>query len=469
MELNCQNNEYLVEELTQNYMTVISNHKNESFIKIYSEFSFYYCNCSSFNNQEIKDFIIKLLQENKFVTYEISQIDISNNKAFFPLKRAKILENKQLNSVNIVICIEKCCYIFESIDKNLLNSILSTKNVFFININKNQNINNLLIDHSNQVASNEVNNFCSYYLNLIETNFCIDLTIRPIMCYLIRRFYYPSYFFKDTSFFYFNDHQQKEKKLLMHLNSLCQSKNSENLDQYEDNITSEITKEMKEQSQIKEFQKGEFKKLRQIYSNNNFCIYLVIHLPTLYIFAMKKTKTPNYNEIEFCSNYSHRCFTHFYGFYKRKCKTCFIYEFMSQGNLLDYILNCENKPNTFFSFNAIIRIYQGIKYLQSKNLIHRDLNPTNILIDHDNNIFISDFETIRKVNTNSDSNYKEYTQNIGTMIYSALEQNSGENISFPVDIYSFGQIMYFIFERKNPFDSLSPVIILKIKWLNLYH
>lgn len=56
------------------------------------------------------------------------------------------------------------------------------------------------------------------------------------------------------------------------------------------------------------------------------------------------------NEINFCENYSYRCFTSFYGFLKEKSKTTgFIYEFISNGQLDKFI-------NEKFIYSLMFRI-----------------------------------------------------------------------------------------------------------------
>ena len=90
-------------------------------------------------------------------------------------------------------------------------------------------------------------------------------------------------------------------------------------------------------------------------------------------------------------------------------------------------------------------------YKNSNNLIHRDIKPTNIFIDHNYLPYISDFETIREHGTD-----ESMTDDIGSILFSSPEQDKSKNVSFQTDIYSFGLLIYYLYEKKdfiiNAFD-----------------
>ena len=115
-------------------------------------------------------------------------------------------------------------------------------------------------------------------------------------------------------------------------------------------------------------------------------------------------------------------------------------------------------------------VVNGLDYIHSNNIIHRDIKPSNILIKYVNHKpipKIADFglSTIEKNNNtlvqyskfdtnlndkldNAKMNYiietykKSYTEDIGTELYSSIEQLDGNNYNEYTDIYSLG-IIYF--------------------------
>lgn len=156
-------------------------------------------------------------------------------------------------------------------------------------------------------------------------------------------------------------------------------------------------------NQFQSFKKEDFIVLRQIHTNSYSSFYFVLHLKTFYIFMMKifdyhkplSQKSINH-EINFCSKYSNRCLTKFYGFVKNEQKiTGVVYEFMSNGNLCDFFMKHKEEDfGELFQYTAMICIVQGVKYLHQNSLIHRDLKPLNIFVDHDFIPYLMDFDTI---------------------------------------------------------------------------
>ena len=101
-----------------------------------------------------------------------------------------------------------------------------------------------------------------------------------------------------------------------------------------------------------------------------------------------------------------------------------------------------------FLFRQIIL---GIKYIHSKNIVHRDIKLENILIDVNNNIKICDFG-IGKI---LDNKNKKLHDQCGTPMYMAPEilLSTKENgyDAFPVDLWSAGIALYIMLSGTLPF------------------
>jgi len=114
-------------------------------------------------------------------------------------------------------------------------------------------------------------------------------------------------------------------------------------------------------------------------------------------------------------------------------------EFMG-GGTLDWVLKTSYsllEANVHLRKNIITDIVRGMTYLHSRNILHRDLNTKNILLDEHYNCKISDFG-LSKLNDTSSI----MTTAVGFLGCMAPEVYMGEQYSFPADIYSFAIVLF---------------------------
>ena len=89
----------------------------------------------------------------------------------------------------------------------------------------------------------------------------------------------------------------------------------------------------------------------------------------------------------------------------------------------------------------------AVKAAHNAGIIHRDINPNNIMIDCNMNVKVIDFGIckIKEIISNST------TFHLGTDCYSAPEVCYGSSYATPQsDLYSVGAVMYYLFSGKNP-------------------
>ena len=91
------------------------------------------------------------------------------------------------------------------------------------------------------------------------------------------------------------------------------------------------------------------------------------------------------------------------------------------------------------------QVLHALDYLHTGlNLLHRDIRPHNILINHEGDVKIADFGLSIK-------NSEKKTIGVGAQSYLAPEMLRSHYYSYPVDIWAVGITIYVLAERKLPY------------------
>ncbi|MBN1311427.1 MAG: serine/threonine protein kinase [Anaerolineae bacterium] len=102
----------------------------------------------------------------------------------------------------------------------------------------------------------------------------------------------------------------------------------------------------------------------------------------------------------------------------------------------------------------IEQIASGLDYAHQQGVIHRDFKPSNVLLDKQNNAYLSDFG-IAKVSQET----VQLTGSgiVGTPTYMAPEMFKQELPTPAVDIYALGVTLYQMLSGTTPFEGTTPV------------
>ena len=107
---------------------------------------------------------------------------------------------------------------------------------------------------------------------------------------------------------------------------------------------------------------------------------------------------------------------------------------------------------TFFA----LQIAKALEHAHSRNIIHRDIKPQNMMLLRDGTLKVTDFGIAKNMVSQGTIGLGEA---IGSVHYVSPEQAKGSLIDARSDLYSFGIVMYEMLTGRLPFEGDNPVSV----------
>ena len=190
-------------------------------------------------------------------------------------------------------------------------------------------------------------------------------------------------------------------------------------------------------------------------------VHLATYKPTNTVIAVKSinlydksTRKQFKNDLNVLSDNKCPNLIRFYGAFFSERNVKILLEYMNLGSLNGVIEMIQKKnltmpclPEGILS-QIVYQIVQGVCYLhKAKHQIHRDIKPANILLNTDGIVKLSDFGISRALENTADFSHTF----VGSRNFMSPERISGNDYSYPSDIWSIGLVVYMLATGKYPY------------------
>ena len=134
--------------------------------------------------------------------------------------------------------------------------------------------------------------------------------------------------------------------------------------------------------------------------------------------------------------------------YGRRQGRYFLATELMQGSLRDIIRHVGILPTAIIAL-IIEDLLKGIQYAHLRQVVHREIKPSNLLFSDGGILKIGDFGFAK---SSLDPNQSAPGVSLGTTAYMSPEQATGDRVGPRSDLFSIGTLIYELCARTNPYD-----------------
>jgi len=123
------------------------------------------------------------------------------------------------------------------------------------------------------------------------------------------------------------------------------------------------------------------------------------------------------------------------------------------GASLQYLVDSRGRPAVERAVNYVAQAALGLQHAHHNGLVHRDVKPSNLMLDWAGTVKLLDLGLARFARTPDNLTQSADSKTVlGTADYLAPEQARSSSVDGRADIYALGAVAYFMLTGKTPFD-----------------
>lgn len=200
---------------------------------------------------------------------------------------------------------------------------------------------------------------------------------------------------------------------------------------------------------------NDYKKIKKIGSGGCGEVFMVMHLPTDQIRAMKVISKSSgnfissvYDEVNVLKGLDHPHIVKVFEYFTDASNIYIVMEYLKGGSILDRMAVI-GRFGERESALIIKQVFSALNYLQQKKMVHRDLKLENILFTNEESLNLKIVDFGSSVNTESPA--AKNSNRIVTSYYVAPEIALKEDYISKCDVFSCGVVLYIILSGYLPF------------------
>ncbi len=203
---------------------------------------------------------------------------------------------------------------------------------------------------------------------------------------------------------------------------------------------------------------GNFTVIKQIGAGGMSEVYLVRdnldRLFALKTMSSKLSYDPSFRqrfeqEARIMASLSHPNIVQLHSYFEEDGKYCLVMEYVEGQSLKELSRKIGPIPEKR-ALKILRQMAEALSYAHRRGIIHRDVKPSNILLDANDNVKVMDFGIARMT---EGPGLTQTGSQMGTLVYMSPEQiRDSKNVDEKTDVYSLGVSFYEMLTGRPPFD-----------------